>query len=280
MALEKKLQHFGSDWTEEKLDIFSDYLNAYLTALKNMKFKKIYIDAFAGTGEIETGNRKIIMGSARRALSASNQFDLYYFIEKNKSKASELKLMVEREYPELKDRVTVYQGDANEQLKRIIDSIDWRYNRALLFLDPYATQVDWKTLEIVAATKAIDVWYLFPLSALNRMLKKDGKLDSSWATCIDRLLGTTDWRQAFYRENPQLSLFDAKPLIKTANTESLTNYIIKRLETIFPAVSKKAKIFYNDKNSPLFFFCFAVSNPSLKAQQLALKIANSILSTD
>ena len=112
------------------------------------------------------------------------------------------------------------------------------------------------------------------------MLKKDGKLDSSWATCIDRLLGTTDWRQAFYRENPQLSLFDAKPLIKTANTESLTNYIIKRLETIFPAVSKKAKVFYNDKNSPLFFFCFAVSNPSLKAQQLALKIANSILSTD
>ncbi len=47
-------QKFGGDWTIEKLDIFSSYLDAYLIALKNSKFKKVYIDAFAGTGNYFT----------------------------------------------------------------------------------------------------------------------------------------------------------------------------------------------------------------------------------
>ncbi len=43
---------FGGKWTVEKLNMFSSYLNLYITALKKQKFKKIYIDAFAGTGSI------------------------------------------------------------------------------------------------------------------------------------------------------------------------------------------------------------------------------------
>lgn len=49
-------QKFGGDWTAKKLNIFTSYLDAYLIALQNQKFKKIYIDAFAGTGEIETSD--------------------------------------------------------------------------------------------------------------------------------------------------------------------------------------------------------------------------------
>ena len=64
-----ELQQFGGDWTIEKLDILTGYLDAYLTALKNFHFKKIYIDAFAGTGSITTrdGQREIA-GSARLVL--------------------------------------------------------------------------------------------------------------------------------------------------------------------------------------------------------------------
>ena len=73
-----ELQQFGGDWTIEKLDILTGYLDAYLTALKNFHFKKIYIDAFAGTGSITTrdGQREIA-GSARLALLADNHFDQY-----------------------------------------------------------------------------------------------------------------------------------------------------------------------------------------------------------
>lgn len=50
MENNKHLQKFGGSWTEEKLNMFTEYLDAYLIALQNMKFKKLYIDAFAGTG--------------------------------------------------------------------------------------------------------------------------------------------------------------------------------------------------------------------------------------
>lgn len=65
------LQKFGGNWTEEKLNIFTSYLDAYIIALQNQKFKKIYIDAFAGTGEIETSDGgQYLVGSAKRALAS------------------------------------------------------------------------------------------------------------------------------------------------------------------------------------------------------------------
>ena len=279
-------QKFGGDWTAKKLNFFTSYLDAYLIALQNQKFKKIYIDAFAGTGEIETSDGEAYLaGSAKRALSAEKRFDYYYFIESDESKASELEHMIDTEFPHLKRFTTVYRGDANEKLGKIINDIDWRFNRGLLFLDPYATQVDWATLERVAGTKSIDVWYLFPFSALNRMLPKNGKY-GSWENTIDRLLGDNSWRTEFYKKDPQVSLFDLglidggedeDRVIKDASLEHIKEYIISRLETTFPCVSNNPRIFKNSKESTMFLFCFAISNESVAAQRLALRIADHIL---
>ena len=283
--MEQHIQQFGSGWTQEKLDIFTSYLEAYLQALKNRKFKKIYIDAFAGTGEIVTQDGTVLIGSAKRALSANNLFDEYYFIEADKKKYIELKNMISKDFSHLSNRITVKNGDANVELDTIISNIDWRYNRGLLFLDPYATEVNWTTLESIASTGAIDVWYLFPYSALNRLLKRDGDLDPKWEACIDRLLGDINWREEFYKQDDQLNLFNymdpssPERLVKTANIETIKEYILKRLQSIFPEVSKNPHIFKNGKGSPLFLFFFAVSNPSVKARALALKIANQILNS-
>lgn len=280
-------QKFGGNWTEEKLNIFTSYLDAYLIALQNQKFNKIYIDAFAGTGEIETSDgEQYLVGSAKRALAASRKFDRYFFIEGDEKKAAELREMVNTEFPHLTRIVTVYCGDANEKLTQIIRDVDWRYNRGLLFLDPYATQVNWTMLENVAQTKSIDVWYLFPFSALNRMLPKNGKYET-WEGCIDRRLGDSGWQTEFYKEDPQMSLFDLFPdedapdsgtrKIKDTNPEHIKAYIISRLETIFPCVSKHPRIFRNTRNSPMFLFCFAIASESPKAQGLALRMADHIL---
>ncbi len=280
-------QKFGGNWTEEKLNIFTSYLDAYLIALQKQKFKKIYIDAFAGTGEIVTSDGEhCLVGSAKRALAADKKFDRYFFIEGDEKKAVELREMVNTEFPHLTRIVTVYCGDANEKLAQIIRDMDWRYNRGLLFLDPYATQVNWLTLETVAKTKSIDVWYLFPFSALNRMLPKNGKYET-WEGCIDRLLGDSGWQTEFYKKDPQMSLFDLFPeedvsdsgtrKIKDANPEHIKAYIISRLETIFPCVSKHPRIFRNSRNSPMFLFCFAIASESPKAQGLALRMADYIL---
>ena len=280
------LQKFGGNWTEEKLNIFTSYLDSYLIALQNQKFKKIYIDAFAGTGEIETSDGgQYLVGSAKRALASEKKFDHYYFIEADSQKAGELQDMINAEFPQMRQIVTTYCGDANDKLAEIISSVDWGYNRGLLFLDPYATQVNWDTLENVAKTKSIDVWYLFPFSALERMLPKNGKYDK-WEECIDRLLGDTGWREEFYKKDPQMTLFDLFPepgqsdgerMVKDANPEHIKDYILARLRTIFPCVSKHARIFRNSRRSPMFLFCFAIASESPKAQGLALRMADYIL---
>ena len=279
-------QKFGGNWTEEKLNIFTSYLDAYLIALQNQKFKKIYIDAFAGTGEIETSDGgQFLVGSAKRALESEKKFDHYYFIEADSQKAGELQNMINSEFPQMRGIVTIYCGDANDKLAEIISNVDWRYNRGLLFLDPYATQVNWATLENVAQTKSIDVWYLFPFSALERMLPKNGKYDK-WEDCIDRLLGDAGWRKEFYKKDPQMTLFDLFPepgqsdgerMVKDANPDYIKEYILSRLGTIFPCVSKHALIFRNSRNSPMFLFCFAIASESPKAQGLALRMADYIL---
>lgn len=278
------LQKFGGNWTEEKLNIFTSYLDAYLIALKNQGFQKIYIDAFAGTGEIETNDGgQYLVGSAKRALASKEKFGHYYFIEADPQKAKELQNMVDTEFPHMRERVTVYCGDANNKLAEIICSVNWEKSRGLLFLDPYATQVNWTTLEKVAWTKATDVWYLFPFSALERMLPKNGKY-GKWEECIDRLLGDCEWRKDFYKKDPQMTFLDSlmepgvsDQTIKDANTDYIKEYILSRLGTIFPCVSKLARIFRNSRNSPMFLFCFAIASENPKAQQLALRIADHIL---
>lgn len=280
-------QKFGGNWTEEKLNIFTSYLDSYLIALQNQKFKKIYIDAFAGTGEIETSDGgQYLVGSAKRALSSDKKFDHYYFIEADSQKAGELRDMINSEFPQMRRIVTIFCGDANDKLAEIISSVDWRYNRGLLFLDPYATQVNWTTLENIAQTKSIDVWYLFPFSALERMLPKNGKY-GKWENCIDRLLGDSGWREEFYKKDQQMTIFDLfsdtssqkneERMVKDANPDHIKAYILSRLKTIFPCVSKNARIFRNSRNSPMFLFCFAISSESPKAQGLALRMADYIL---
>ena len=49
----QKGSHFGGEWTIQKLHIIEEYAKTYLTALKNQKVKKIYVDGFAGSGKTE-----------------------------------------------------------------------------------------------------------------------------------------------------------------------------------------------------------------------------------
>lgn len=117
------------------------------------------------------------------------------------------------------------------------------------------------------------------------MLPKNGKY-GSWENTIDRLLGDNGWRTEFYKKDPQVSLFDLglidgsedeDRVIKDASLEHIKEYIISRLETTFPCVSNNPRIFKNSKESTMFLFCFAISNESVAAQRLALRIAEHIL---
>src|SRR5207302_6008877 len=90
-------------------------------------------------------------------------------------------------------------------------------------LDPYGTTVDWKTIEQIAKTRAIDLWILFPLFAVNRMLVRGRKPPEIWSRRLTQLFGTDKWESEFYAD-PEPSLFEGFDGGLDAVQEKTANY--------------------------------------------------------
>lgn len=298
--IQSKQDHrFGGDWTQTKLDVIEKYLSAYTTALKKQPFSKAYIDAFAGTGYrsnsrvkeeldatellfpelAEPEPQELRDGSARIALKTSPPFDRYIFIEQSPDRCAALEALKD-EFPTLSNAIKVRQGEANHEIRQLCE-LDWSERRAVLFLDPYGMQVEWRTLEAIARTKAIDLWLLFPLgAAVNRMITRSGKISEAWRSRLNLLFGTSDWEEACYQTaSPpsQGTLFSAQPAPKEkVPIEQIGRYFFERLKTLFPegAVSEPVAL-KNSANCPLYLLWFAASNE--RGARVALKIAKHIL---
>ena len=262
---------FGGLWTVEKLDAVQRYLESYTCALRN-KFQTIYIDAFAGNGECVIGADEYsieVDGSVKRALAITHPFNQYVFIEENVEKARKLEIICKAEYPLLKTRVV--SEDSNQILKALCTSDYMKNRRGVIFLDPFGASVTWETLQLIASTKHFDVWYLFPLGAINRFAAKDRKkvLEDK----LNVVLGTDKWKE-WYKENEEFQL--EHPQIKNSYGRILELFHTQ-LEEIFPLVLPPA-ILKNTLNNPIFALYFACSNTSEKAITTSKKIAGYILS--
>jgi three-Cys-motif partner protein len=295
-----KSHQFGGDWTTAKLDVLAKYLASYTKALKDKPttehpFRKAYIDAFAGTGYrdarreddgggssqalllpdlAESEPQELLDGSARLALKVDPRFDRYVFIERITERCKQLE-MLKAEFPDLATDIQIRQGDANAEILDLCKK-DWRSHRAVLFLDPYGMQVEWKTIAAVAATKAIDLWLLFPLGiGVNRLLTKSGDIPTSWRKRLNLLLGTEDWHDEFYRVERTRTLFGEADHVVKATTETIGRYFNERLKSVFPAVAEAPRVLRNSANCPLYLLCFAVGNE--KGAPIALRIANHLL---
>lgn len=263
-------QHvFGGVWTRIKLEALEKYLRAFNTALSKQRFTRIYVDAFAGTGRCDikvNGEKRSIDGSARRALAANPSFHKYCFIELLPRKLVALKSLA-AEHPG--KTIEIIQSDANTALKSLCTQYQWRNERAVLFLDPFGMQVEWTTLEAIAKTGAIDVWYLFPYAGLYRQAAINADaLDTDKDTSLTRVLGTDEWRQAFYVQKRQTDLFggdDGEE--RSADHREMLDFVSKRLKGLFQAVTAP-KVLYqggdsrNPSGAPLFALYFAASNPN------------------
>lgn len=267
------MKKFGGQWTKDKLEALDSYVTFYLTALKNQSFYKIYIDCFAGCGNINLPNGETIVGSVNIVLNNDLKFDEYIFIEKMKSNCIKLE-QIRKKHPEL--NIIIINADCNAALPQLIQSYNWKKTRGILFLDPYATQTPFSSLQLIANTRALDVWYLFPFGAVNRLLKHDGNINDDWRIILDKVLGTDNWLEDLYKENIQLNIFGDLDLEKT-EPEKVRNYIYKRLSTVFPYVSKNYLVLKNKKNSPLFLLFLMISNESNSAIRLVKKVENYIL---
>ena len=268
----KSGSHFGGEWTREKLTIINDYLGFYVTALSKQKVKLVYIDAFAGSGKTYLSNGEQVDGSA--TISLKYNFDEYYFLEIDKERKNELEKIVKTRFPNKVNKVHIINDNCNNRLGDILKKLT-KYQRGVMFLDPYALELDWSILTAASKTEILDIWYLFPVNALTRNLPKDKCYTDATSTKIDTILGTHDWEEALYYEDPQISLFETIKYNRV-NFEELVRYISKQLSSTFAYVSPKSRILKNSKNSPLFILYFLMTNNSPKAIGLGSKVVNQI----
>ncbi len=102
----------------------------------------------------EKGPQELLDGSARIALETEPRFDRYVFIERSAERCRQLEAL-KTEFPQLESDIQILQGDANTEIQALCgSSMNWSSHRAVLFLDPYGMEVEWKTIEAIARTKA------------------------------------------------------------------------------------------------------------------------------
>jgi three-Cys-motif partner protein len=279
---------FGGPHTELKLDKLEAYLNAFTTALKRQNFRRIYFDAFAGTGDIPRDElppsilgaddyQPFISGSARRALAVKEKFDEYIFVESSSKKVAELNRLRD-EHPALNAKINIKRGNANIELQEFCSLRNWRSTRAVVFLDPYGNQVTWQTVEAVASTEAIDFWCLFPAGlGVHRQIGRDGTVDASHEASLDQLFGTGEWRKAFVQTTEKADLFGSQLVpTKVATPESITLYMIQRMKTVFRGGVLDEWLPLGSNGVHMYSLLFAWANPSEKAK-LAGKLASVVL---
>lgn len=301
----KKVEHrFGGPWTEVKLDAITDYLAFFTGALRykprrEKPFQLWYFDAFAGSGD-RTATRQTggvlegtplnvadvtLDGSARRALQIDPPFKHYVFIEQDAKRAAALRQLAV-EYPSRDTRFDTRDG--NEVLCEIFTSPPWSQqpngkgpHRGVVFLDPYGMSVDWTTLQTLANTGAIDVWYLFNLAAVVRQLANDfSAVDIHKQAKLDQIFGTPDWRTELYRQKIAPDLFHTTgtttSTIRSASPRQIEAYAKSRLESLFPYVSDPLPLLMSGRTQLFSLFCLS-ANSSPIAIDLVKQGVRSIL---
>jgi three-Cys-motif partner protein len=280
---------FGGQHTELKLSIIEGYLRAFTTALRP-HFKNLwYIDAFAGTGSrtvrterkgaslVEAPADEVVerrRGSAQIAIDTQPFFDFLVFIEKNKNYVAALNDLAAHN---LQRQIVVAEEDANTALRRLVANNRWDDKRAVVFLDPYGMEVEWSTLEVIASTQAIDVWFLFPLAGLFRQAtRRLTDIDQYKRAALTRMFGSSAWEEELYPVG-DADLFGAIPeRRRDLNPSGLEAYVQSRLSTVFGKVLKPLALPVH-KSPQMFSLILCISNESNEAIGLATRIGSHLL---
>ncbi|MEH2534388.1 three-Cys-motif partner protein [Bradyrhizobium sp. AZCC 1588] len=292
MAMALGDHEFGGISTDLKLSLVGEYLHKFTTALRSQFENLWYVDAFAGTGErtiIVPGRAADMLGpeidarverragSAKIAIDVTPAFDRLIFMDKRPKHVAALN---ELRAANQSRNISVVAGDANEEiLKLLTQQKSWAGTRAVMFLDPYGMSVDWRTLEAIRATEAIDIWYLVSLSGLFRQATRDAEnLDPSKRGALTRMIGTPDWEKDWYEMSQRINLFGEtdERFARTAEVDDMEKYFGVRLKALFPAVLPPLRL-NDDRGIPQFALFFAISNPKTAAIGLASRIARHIL---
>lgn len=296
----KTIDNWGGSWTEEKLDAFEKYVEAYLTIMHSTREQRkgwpkeiIYFDGFAGSGsrsenddidsnqisiqsvfgdlDIQREEAEVYQGSCERVLSLTKKFDKYYFVDLDTSALDNLKQKLS-EKNLITENCIFRTGDVNEVVSDFISQ--WNENKvALVLLDPYGMQVKWDTIKKMKG-KRIDLWILVPSGVIiNRLMDRSGNLRN-----IEKLkeylgISEEEIKQKFYQTTTSPTLFgEIETTEKKKDTiHKIAETYVEQLKKIFKYVTEKPLQLKNSKNVIIYHFIFAANNESAK------KIAGQII---
>lgn len=287
-----RVQSFGGEHTRRKLDVVAKYLAAYATVMKKQDFRLFYVDGFAGSGssvpksEVQVAldptlfpSADFVEGSPVRALTVDPPFDNYIFVDKNNENVQSLSRL-RADFPDR--NIDVVHGDANDRLVEFCDRLaPERLDRAVIFLDPFGLSVRWDTIEKIAFTKKVDLWYLVPVDGMSRQIKDDGSFLPG-AAKIDELWGSAVWRtKAVRHADVSNDLFGGidERLEKIARAKQFSEMFRDHLRDVFAGGVAASYLPLGRGRRHDFSLMFACANPSPAASQAAMRIANHILRT-
>jgi three-Cys-motif partner protein len=222
-------------------------------------------------GEVDAAH--VFAGSVKRAL-AIKAFKKLFFIESDERNIASLETIAQDDA-----RVEIISGDANLKLVELFQKLNWRGRRGVIFVDPCGPETDWAMLRAIAGTKALDMFWLFPLSAVYRNAPRDhAMLTPEKRAMVSRCLDCAEWEDSFYGSPKAVvrDLFDDAPKVRHVDIEHIEDFVTQRLRGIFPHVEKPARLLGTTK-APLFNLFFAMANPSPAAKKVAGPIARHLL---
>ncbi|SDM31610.1 three-Cys-motif partner protein TcmP [Allokutzneria albata] len=185
-------------WTEHKLQILEDYLQAFAVASSGTR-ERIYLDLFAGLLENRSReNNEEIFGSVHRALKVRPPFTHIQLFELPAA-ARRLETAL-RDIAPGRRNIRVHHGDCNRTITSALEELaPVRWAPTFAFVDQYAAEVHWSTLEQVAKfrrgkTKA-EMWILFGTSFLPRGLEIGQEhMNAEFGDRLTDMYGSEEWQ--------------------------------------------------------------------------------------
>lgn len=245
-------------WTQFKLGLLRDYLNAFTTASKRMA-EIVYLDAFAGQGRgVDRVTGVEFPGSARIALNVKSPPFTRVRLFELPSRAEELDAALREEYPG-RD-IVVYPGDCNLSIPRALQELSaLRWAPTFAFLDPDGMKLQWSMLTALAAHKQgsrykTEIWMLFPTSGLVRTLALDEAVlhhrDEERAT---KLFGDERWRAIYERRRTEA-------IDPATARDEYVNLLRWRMEKHLGYSWTHPLLIRNERGHPLYHMVFATDN--------------------
>ena len=180
------------EWSERKYRLIAVYNQLFSKGMK--KYKRVYIDLFAGAGAGRyKENGQIVKGSPLLALDVEYKFDKYIFCEDDIKKADALEKRINEFYPAVNYKL--FQGDCNYIIDEILQEIpSTGYVLSFCFIDPYKlNSLKFNTIRALALQNRMDFLMLFH-SSMEINIWRSVYLKVNYKV-IEEFLGLKEWRK-------------------------------------------------------------------------------------